>query len=286
MSGRAFAPRPRQEWAGCRTIRDDYPVPDEDVVARIHALQPKNVADDVLRATADLGGEAQRFEIMDRALDIGGWSFEELDVPAWWQQAARSKHLRALVDSAVDLCGQRGLLEKAGVKGRWRLPGAVAASGVGSEYRPATRPAGDGRQPIIVEIDLNDLDARTDEHMALQDRLSEALEARGITPLSWRSPEPLYDLVFELDEDIVVVEVKTLGVRSAAQQMRLGAGQLLEYRQRLTSLYGRPVRAVLLTSALPGEPWPDALASSAIALMSGDDLDGQLDAVLDRLRAG
>jgi hypothetical protein len=260
-------------------------VPDEDVVARIHVLQPKHVADDVLRAAADLGGEAQRVEIMDRALEIGKWSPEELDVPAWWQQAARSKHLRALVDSAVDLCGQRGLLEKTGVKGRWRLPGAVAANGVGSEYRPAARPGGDGRQPIAVEIDLNDLDARTDEHMALQDRLSGALAARGITPLSWRSPEPLYDLAFELDDDIVVAEVKTLGLGTPAQQMRLGAGQLLEYRQRLASLYGRRVRAVLLTSAPPGDPWSDALASSDIALISGGDLDGGLDAVLDRLRA-
>jgi hypothetical protein len=252
-------------------------VPDEDVVARIHSLQPKHVADDVLRATADLGGEAQRFEIMDRALERGGWSAEELEVSAWWQQPARSKHLRALVDSAVDLCGQRGLLEKTGVKGRWRLPGAVVATGgVGSEYRPANRPSGPALQTVLVEIDLNELDARTDEHMALQDR--------GVTPLSWRSPEPLYDLAFELDNGIVVVEVKTLG-GSGTQQMRLGTGQLLEYRQRLASLYGRRVRGVLLTSAPPGEPWPGALASSEVALIDDDGLDGQLDQVLDELRS-
>ena len=260
-------------------------MPDEDVVAGIQSLQPKHVADDVLRATVDLAGEAQRFEIMDRALELGGWSAEELDVPAWWQQAARSKHLRALVDSAVDLCGQRGLLEKTGVKGRWRLPGAVAATGIGSEYRPASRPAGGARGTVIVEIDLDDLDARTEDHMALQDQLSEALKARDITPLSWRSPEPLYDLAIELGTEIAVVEVKTLGVGGAAQQMRLGAGQLLEYRQRLASLYGRRVRGILLTSAPPGEPWPDALASCDIALIDGEGLDRQLDPLVDRLRS-
>lgn len=283
----ARQPDPRGSGTGAddRLIGDDGPVPDEDVVSRIHALQPKHVAEDVLRAAADLGGEAQRFEIMDRALQIGGWSPDELNVPAWWQQAARSKHLRALVDSAVDLCGQRGLLEKTGVTGRWRLPGAVAANSVGSEYRPAARTRSDDQQLITVELDLDELDARTNEHMALQDRLSEALEERGIVPLSWRSPEPQYDLAFELDDDIVVAEVKTLGLGTPAQQMRLGAGQLLEYRQILASLYGRRVRAILVTSAPPGEPWFEALASSDMVLISGDDLDGGFDAVLDRIRA-
>jgi hypothetical protein len=42
----------------------------------------------------------------------------------------------------------------------------------------------------------------------------------------------------------------------------------------------------LLTSASPDEPWSDALVSSDIALISGDDLDCQLDAVLNRLHAG
>lgn len=62
----------------------------------------------------------------------------------------------------------------------------------------------------VVTLDLNGLEARTGEHMALQDQLSEALAARGIKPLSWRPPEPVYDLAFELQDTVVVVEVKTL----------------------------------------------------------------------------
>lgn len=88
-----------------------------------------------MRAAVDLGGEAQRVEIMDRALELGGWSDEELAVPAWWKQAARSTHLRALVDSAVDLCAHRGLLERTGVQGRWRLAGTIGdAAEIGSTY--------------------------------------------------------------------------------------------------------------------------------------------------------
>jgi hypothetical protein len=259
-------------------------VSEEDVVARIHALEPKHLADDVARAAVDLGGEAQRFEIMDRALQIGGWSQEEIDVPARWKQPARAGHLRAIVDSAVDLCGRRGLLEPTGEFGRWRLPGVGAPdSGVGSKYRPATRPRGDARGTATAELDLDELDARTDEHMSLQDRLAQELKARGITPLSWRSPEPMYDLAFELCDDIVVVEVKTVAMGGAKQQVRLGAGQLLEYRQLMSSIHGRRVRGVLLASAPAGEPWPDAMASSDLVLHAADGPDVRTDALLERL---
>ena len=128
-------------------MRDVGGVPDDDVTARIHPLEPKDGADDVLRAAVDLGGEAQRFEIMDRALQLGGWSSAELGVAAWCKQAARATHLRAIVDSAVDVCGRRGVLEPTGELGRWRLPRAGArADSVGSEYRPATRPRGRARR--------------------------------------------------------------------------------------------------------------------------------------------
>jgi hypothetical protein len=97
--------------------------------------------------------------------------------------------------------------------------------------------------------------------------------------------EPLYDLAFELDDDIVVVEIKTLAVGGTRQQVRLGAGQLLEYRQSLSSFYGRRVRGVLMISSPAGEPWPDALAASDILLHETDGLDVGTDVLLDRLRA-
>jgi hypothetical protein len=119
--------------------------------------------------------------------------------------------------------------------------------------------------------------------MELQDRLAQELEARGITPLSWRSPEPVYDLAFELGDDIVVVEVKTLATGGAKQQVRLGAGQLLEYRQLLSTIHGRRVRGVLMTSSLVGEPWPEVMASSDMVLQAAEGPDVRTDALLERL---
>lgn len=50
--------------------------------ARVRQLRPSDLAEHVLTAVADLGGEAQRVEIIDRALQLGDWTPEELAVRA------------------------------------------------------------------------------------------------------------------------------------------------------------------------------------------------------------
>lgn len=75
------------------------------------------MANDVLRAVRSLGGEDARGAIINRALDFGAWSAEELDVPALWKKSAHPGHLRSAVDSAVTICGDRGLLERLGSGG-------------------------------------------------------------------------------------------------------------------------------------------------------------------------
>lgn len=121
-------------------------------------------------------------------------------------------------------------------------------------------------------MDLDGLDARTDEHMKLQDIVSDALADLGLKPLSWRAPEPIYDLAFELDSMIVVVEVKTLGTGAHSQQMRLGLGQLLEYRHRLSEFHQRDVRGLLVASQLIPAPWPAIFASADAAVASSAEL--------------
>jgi hypothetical protein len=48
--------------------------PSQATIRRISTLKPSDLADDVVAAVEALGGEAQRVEIIDRALAIGGWS--------------------------------------------------------------------------------------------------------------------------------------------------------------------------------------------------------------------
>lgn len=257
---------------------------DSSLTARIHALKGRHVADDVVRALLSLGGEDERGAIIDSALDLGNWSVDELNVPALWKQPAHPGHLRAIVDSAVTICGDRGLLERTGSAARWRFPQTITGP-VGSPYRAATRPRARAESRVLVEIDMDDLDARTDEHMELQDRVSVVLEDLGLEPLSWKAPEPFYDLAFELGPIIVVVEVKTLGPGANAQQMRLGLGQLLEYKHRLEKQHQREVRGVLVASRPIPDPWPAIFADVAADAISSVELHADLRQLVQDLRA-
>src|SRR5215217_3061778 len=58
------------------------PEPTPVTVERINRLVPSDLAGVTLEALRDLGGEAQLVEIIDRALELGGWSAEERAVVA------------------------------------------------------------------------------------------------------------------------------------------------------------------------------------------------------------
>ncbi len=78
-----------------------------------------------MAAVRSLGGEAQRVEIIDRALDLGDWTADERAVVSWYTGAARRYHLRTLADYAVTVCKDRGLLAQGAARGRWRLSTAA-----------------------------------------------------------------------------------------------------------------------------------------------------------------
>lgn len=109
-------------------------------------LVPSDLADDVLAAVASLGGEARRRDIIDRALELGGWSAEQRAVRSWYSGAARTYHLRTLADYAVDVQRRRGLLEAGAVGGRWRLTGAdgtIVPRPLGAVFTAAVGVAGE-----------------------------------------------------------------------------------------------------------------------------------------------
>lgn len=95
--------------------------------AEVLAHVPSDLAAHVVEAIGSLGGEAQRREIIDRALEVGGWTPEQLAVESWYSGAARKYHLRTLADYAIDVLRRRGELEPGTQPGRWRLTGADGA---------------------------------------------------------------------------------------------------------------------------------------------------------------
>lgn len=106
-----------------RSIGAAATFPSAATTERINRLVPSDLADDVLAAVAQLGGEVKRSDILDRALMIGGWSAEELAVRSRYAGAARTFHLRTCADYAVTVCRDRGQVEAAAMRGRWRLTG-------------------------------------------------------------------------------------------------------------------------------------------------------------------
>jgi hypothetical protein len=120
-------------------------------------MTPLDVAEHVLAAVESLGGEAQRVDIIDRALDIGGWTAEERAVVSWYTKAARYYHLRTLADYAVTTCRARGLLEPEGTPGRWRLVAPRGEVELHPYGRVFTAAVGLGEEPV-------DDDWRADEY--------------------------------------------------------------------------------------------------------------------------
>ena len=117
--------------------------------------------------------------------------------------------------------------------------------------------------------------------MNLQDRLADALRRRGVEPRSPGSWQPQFDVAFEHAGERFVVEVKS-GHPVSAQQVRLGAGQLLEYRHLLrnTATASQEVHAVLLVEAEPPHPWAALVGGLGIRLLRADQLEESLSALL------
>lgn len=109
----------------------DGDFPGRDEIEKVSRLRPSDLAGDVLAAVANLGGEAKRSEIIQRAVELGGWSDEQLSVRSHYAGAARTWHVQTCADYAITVCRDRGHLESPAL-GRWRLTEVLEAAAVGS----------------------------------------------------------------------------------------------------------------------------------------------------------
>jgi len=150
------------------------------------------------------------------------------------------------------------------------LPTAAAAhqpdTQLGVAYRPedenirVTEAAPARRDPDKVGRGLQ-------AHRRTQRCLAEALTRAGLQPCSpARYGGPQYDLAWQTAEAVFVAEVKSLPQVHEEQQLRLGLGQVLRYRQQLVSRGKRTV-AVLMVEHEPADPtWTDVCASAGVRL--------------------
>jgi hypothetical protein len=273
-------------------------IPDEDTMARLYGavadsppppgpqtleqqvqeLEWQDVFPDVLEAVANLGGNAREPDVIALALELGGWSTEHLEAPAWYTGSGVESHIELIVGRALlSETGTKGLFDR--IHGVYSLKASATANGFGVAYRPAGSDPADAEELPEHLVDLAKLDRATKRHMDLQDRFAQALRDRGIEPLSPGSWQPQFDVAFEHAGKRFVVEVKS-GDPVSAQQLRLGTGQLLEYCYLLRNEEPDAVQAVLLVESAPPSPWSSVVQAVGIQMLQANELDESLSAML------
>jgi hypothetical protein len=126
-------------------------------------------------------------------------------------------------------------------------------------YRPAQDEA--PPSPVATTVDLI---TATNAHNRFQNELAEYVLAAGLTPLRSTRPDAQFDLGWEDGDSLVIVEVKSLAAGSSVQQLRLGLGQVLDYKARLGK-----VSAILAVDSDPPEPahWESLCADHGVTLV-------------------
>ena len=151
--------------------------------------------------------------------------------------------------------------------------------------RPYSRPVAPAALPPQRTFDAESYRAGIDEHDRLCRRLLDHLASidvpcgaglRGIpVDLAWRDAEGRQ----------FIAEVKSVNGGNDVEQLRLGLGQVLEYRHRLDTR-DLPIQAVLLVSGGTVSVWRDICAENGVILLAGDELPSRWAELLGLTAAG
>lgn len=129
-----------------------------------------------------------------------------------------------------------------------QTPVVRAVQELGDTYRPADEETAVGQcDPFSVDPALVERGLRG--HASTQNALAKYLRENGLDPRSPRPDEPNFDLAWVNQNVSWIAEVKSLTRANEEKQLRLGLGQLLRYRQVLSSK--GPVQAVLVAERQP-----------------------------------
>ena len=140
------------------------------------------------------------------------------------------------------------------------VPYTVASGGIDAE-------------PIITLTDWDALDKATRAHMELQNRIAEVVAARGLSALKPAAGDPKFDIAWKPRGRFVVCEVKSSTPTNARQQLRLGLGQVLEYRSALTALLSIEVVAAISCEEPPPAETRRAITSAGVRLLLKESLE-------------
>ena len=159
--------------------------------------------------------------------------------------SALAETIRSDFDAVFAVADEPALSELTGQR--------TASPGLGAPYRqvPVTGLSG-SRDPFSVDPALVERGLRG--HTDTQNELASVLSNAGIEPRRGLPPGPNFDLAWQKDGTVFVAEVKSITAENEEHQLRLGLGQVLRYRQRLSALGHDRVVAVLVPERQPRDP--------------------------------
>lgn len=147
----------------------------------------------------------------------------------------------------------------------WAPPGPSSETVIlGSSYRSgATAPLHVG---LEMRTNLDALDRGTQRHIDTLDKLAAFLQQKGLNPLPAGNAGIPFDLGWKVGDRLWIAEVKSTVQAVERQQLRLGLGQVLDYRERLASIGSDP-RCSLVVEREPTEArWTKVCAMAEVVL--------------------
>ena len=181
--------------------------------------------------------------------------------------SALAETIRSEFDAVFAVAGEPALSE---------LTERTASPGLGAPYRqvPVTGLSG-SRDPFSVDPALVERGLRG--HTETQNELASVLSNAGIEPRRGLPPGPDFDLAWQKDGTIFVAEVKSITSENEKHQLRVGLGQVLHYRQRLSALGHDRVVAVLVPERQPGDPsWRELCQELGVVLLCRNESNARL----------
>jgi hypothetical protein len=148
-----------------------------------------------------------------------------------------------------------------------------AGATLGMDYRWASEDATTaGRDPF--EVDPNLVDRALRGHATTHNGLADLLTARGLTPRWPRPGEPQLDVAWTAGSDLFVAEVKSLTERNEKQQLRLGLGQVLRYRNLLAGARRQVITVLALERAPSDRRWLTLCTELGVQVVWAPEFDG------------
>lgn len=257
LSPDAYEIRPR----GFRPGEPSYRVLVERAAFRVRALVTPDYLAGAIVAAVVAGGHnnPRRLERLTAEIASLGWEGEIELTPSDFRLAARSPATGD--DEEITSLSARVAVTLS----EFVLDQLVVTRAVG-EMRPAVDRAVMTESASEVWLyDPSERDRSTQVHRSLENWLISRLRESAVEPLD-AAGEPYFDLAWRVGATLHVCEVKS-SARNETHQLRLGLGQILQYRRQLEADPAVEVRGSLLIEAEPlDRRWLDVCDASGILL--------------------